>query len=311
MANFKFVPNETLPINLRSGETRLGEKIYTYKEASKADFLILGISEDIGPQFNLGNPGAKFGFDSFLSTFCNTQHNLFIERAKIAVIGEIIQLNDFNNLNCVPELDELVYKTLNEHLLPHQKLIVIGGGHNNAYPIIKHFAKKGSTHSINIDPHADCRKTDQRHSGNPFSFALEEKLLKSYSVFGLHENYNNQFLLDFLKSNNCKHSFFEDYLDNSQSFLDDIENQCSAIPNGDKLLLDIDLDSIANMPCSAFTPSGFNIEEIRRIIRLTGKTRSISSLHLPEGAPLTEEENKWYGKTLSYLVLDFIKQQII
>lgn len=57
--------------------------------------------------------------------------------------------------------------------------IAIGGGHNNAYPMLKGYslAKKEKINAINCDPHADFRALEGRHSGNGFSYAVNDGYL--------------------------------------------------------------------------------------------------------------------------------------
>ena len=49
---------------------------------------------------------------------------------------------------------------------------------------------------LNLDPHADCREIDRRHSGNSFSYAMQEGWLANYAVLGLHQQYNSQSMLE-------------------------------------------------------------------------------------------------------------------
>ncbi len=88
--------------------------------------------------------------------------------------------------------------------------IVIGGGHNNSYPLIKGTAKglqkagmmnNSQINVINLDAHADYRIMEGRHSGNGFRYAREEGYLNKYAIIGLHENYNSQSMMDDLYSN--------------------------------------------------------------------------------------------------------------
>lgn len=294
--------------SVRDGEIRIGQKAQA-EISEETDFVILGIMEDIGPQANLGNPGSKNAFDAFLSKFQNMQSNRFLNGSEIAILGAIHQESELNNLsekrNAVAELDDFVVQVLNKCNIQNQKLIVIGGGHNNAYPIIRYFSeKKQPLHIINIDPHADCRPLEGRHSGNPFSTAISEHQVFSYRVYGLHEQYNNEAIYNFLNEHKCTYSFFEDYLDGKST----LKNDLSKLPFDENIGLEIDLDSIENMPTSAFTPSGFKLDEIRSALRSLNDCE-IQYLHLPEGAPKNDEEKTIVGKALAYLVTDFIKIQ--
>ena len=45
----------------------------------------------------------------------------------------------------------------------------------------------------NLDPHADCRNSAEgRHSGNGFSTAFGEGLIRKYFLCGYHNRYNSQ-----------------------------------------------------------------------------------------------------------------------
>ena len=156
---------------------------------------------------------------------------------------------------------------------------------------------------LNIDPHADCRPLEGRHSGNPFSTAITEGIISSYTVLGLHEQYNSTSILEFLKEHQCETTFFEEYLD-QRSLKHDLKSFTST--KGKNLGLEIDLDCIEGMPTSAFTPSGFSLNEIRTAVRRLGPNRPVY-FHLPEGAPTNPQEKIIVGKALAYLVTDFIK----
>ena len=57
----------------RLGEMRLGQSFLAANDTSKARYIILGISESLGPMANSGLSGAENAFFSFLSAFLNTQ----------------------------------------------------------------------------------------------------------------------------------------------------------------------------------------------------------------------------------------------
>lgn len=294
--------------SIRNGEQRIGQHIKT-EISEEIEYVILGIMEDIGPQANLGNPGSKHAFEAFLSKFLNMQSNRFYAGSNCVILGAVQQISEVDDLqskrNAVAELDDFVREVLHQEELTKQKLIVIGGGHNNAYPVIKYFSERNkSLHILNIDPHADCRPLEGRHSGNPFSTAIQENLINSYQVLGLHEQYNNEAIYTFLDEHKCSYSFFEDYLDGKSSLKKDI----SEFSHTQNVGLEIDIDSIENMPTSAFTPSGFHLNEIRSAVRYLSNS-NIAYLHLPEGAPKNDEEKTIVGKALAYLVTDFIKSQ--
>lgn len=309
--NFEFQLAKSQDFNLsqRVGEKRLWEEFIFGVPTTKSQFVILGISEDHGPQFNMGLSGAHIGFKSCIERLGHMQSNFFMSGEQVCVLGEIRQAKSFDpKQNTIPELDEFVLKLLNETVSNSHKLIVLGGGHNNALPLLRHAAKnKGAVHCINIDPHADLREPTDRHSGNPFSFAFEEKSLSRYHVVGLHEAYNNQYILDYFQQDHLSFQSFEDFLDAPADFWLNLSNYLKSSEHD--IQLDIDLDTIPFMPSSAWTPSGFSLDQVRSLLRFISRQKNIHCLHLPEGAPKTEDELKFYSKGVAYLMADYIKTQ--
>jgi formiminoglutamase len=188
--------------------------------------------------------------------------------------------------------------------------VVIGGGHNNAYPIIKGTARAlgatGGINCINCDPHADYRPMEGRHSGNSFSYAAQEGYLARYFVLGLHESYNPEPVLQAIDQNpQVDYNRFSPDTDISEY----IKQAVNFLGNSNKPVgIELDLDSIADMPSSSATPSGFSVEEARSFICQITSQLQPAYLHLPEGAPNTGNyEASRVGKTLAYLVADFIK----
>jgi formiminoglutamase len=292
----------------RPGENRVGQSLIAENAPVKARYIILGISESIGPMANGGLKGAENAFLSFCSSFLNTQdfqHNCacigFVKWIGSTTSKE--QLTDF-----VVELDEFVLSVLTKYLRREQVPILIGGGHNNALPLIRWsnlFNDKIDV--LNIDAHADCRALEGRHSGNSFSYAIHEGLIKKYHVFGLHRAYLNATSLNYLNENHAGYTFYEDYLDGHRHLSDDIEKLILDQVQNTSIGLEIDMDCIADMPSSAISPSGWRLDQLRSAVRkLANSTLNIAYLHLTEAAPTSDQDKKKVGKALSYLVRDFI-----
>ncbi len=300
-------------VSKRDGETKIGEKIDFEFNKPSVKYVILGISEDIGPQANLGLKGSENSFKAFISRFVNVQSNRFLSGEEICILGEVKQLSPFiekdEARNRIEILDDFIQKILIPIVASGKIPIVIGGGHNNAYPLINSCfsVSHKSIDVINLDPHADCRQLEGRHSGNPFSYAKANNFLNNYSVLGLHQQYNSEGIYQYLDENKFFYSFFEDYLDRTRNFREDIKQASKNREKEIKLGIELDLDSISMIPTSAFTPSGFSVEEARIFVREVGNQKNIAYLHLPEGAPQTDLDFKIVGKTLTYLVTDFIK----
>jgi formiminoglutamase len=193
--------------------------------------------------------------------------------------------------------------------------IVIGGGHNNAFPIIKGSSRVlGSPlNVINCDPHADFRPLEGRHSGNGFSYAMDVGALDKYFILGLHQSYNGENILDKFKTINkneekIKWSYFDNWIYGKSTIEIDLELGINFI-KGKHVGVELDMDAIGMMPSSAFSPSGIQLNEARMYVSKCAASLNVSYLHLPEAAPKNELENKIVGKALSYLVCDFIKNR--
>ena len=315
----KFYSNNDISslISVRENETKLGEKLTFVSSVEElksqpSSFVILGIPESVGAKANYGKAGAENAWSTFLKSFANVQHNHFISTKNIILLGEFqfnfSQTDDVSELRKqVEQIDNDVYPIIKKIIEYKHTPIVIGGGHNNSYPLLKgvSLAKNKSISCLNIDPHADFRAMEGRHSGNGFSYAHNEKYLEKYAIFGLHENYNSQFILDNLFQKNIAFSLFDEMLFNN-SFEENLHRLLRSLDN--EICLEIDADSIAFMPSSALTPSGFSIEQIRKYIQSICKEKRIYYLHISEAAPTNNFDNLLAGKALSYLVTDFIKQ---
>ncbi len=307
---------------LAAGATRLTLRSYAQKGIK---FVLLGIPESIGILANMGKCCTENAWPLFLKHFLNIQSNRFLRGNDILCLGHI-DTQDLSqaaaSLNrSGPEalqkmralcsrLDDRVYPVIEKIVSAGIIPLVVGGGHNNAYPIIKGTARAlGATdgiNCINCDPHADYRPMEGRHSGNSFTYAAAEGHLSRYFVFGLHASYNSEAALEALDRNeHAAYCRFEPHADLRKSIKQAVDFiKKSNHPVG----IELDLDSIADMPSSFATPSGLSVEDARFFIcEMTSKLRP-AYLHLPEAAPVLDgSEAGRVGKTLAYLVADFIK----
>lgn len=331
-----FHQNDLKPmLSIRKGETKLGEKVKTLRKnetlnalkgyaAGGCRFAVIGIPESVGPLANKGRAGAENAWEPFLNAFLNVQSNRFLDGSDILLLGALdldsIQARATGmkpntafydqklHMLCA-EVDDLVqpvvHAVVNAGLVP----VVIGGGHNNAFPLLAGTAealgRKRGVNAINMDAHADFRSLEGRHSGNGFSYAKERGVLQKYFAFGLHQSYNSENLIIAMENTrNVSFQFMDDitYLD--QALMKAIEYvHDEYVPCG----IELDMDAIRMMPSSAITPSGFSLEQARHFVRKCAKSLKIAYLHLPEAAPQTGQEERLVGKALSYLVCDFIK----
>lgn len=327
--------------NHRSGEIKFGEKMITvpkdtdsltFLTTCEAKYVLFGIPEDIGIRANFGRPGAASAWDSAIKSIANIQHNRFCKGNQLFILGQLnvsaemkeVEHLDFNDIDDRSKLSQLVEKIDKEvshiifNIVKLGKIpIIIGGGHNNAYGNIKGsaLAKGKPINAINFDAHSDFRILEGRHSGNGFSYAFEEGFLKKYFIFGLHENYTSKSVLDIIKKieDRVRYNTYDSINIRKEKEFNHEMTLASEFVSDDFFGIEIDLDSIPNIACSAMTLSGFSVEQLRQFISYFAKNQNATYLHICEGAPdLGEEKNNHLiGKLIGYLVTDFMKSNTI
>ena len=321
----------------RQGEVKLGECVQVLDvlsmeeglKKSSAKFVLIGLPEDIGVRANFGRGGAHTAWQPALSNILNTQSNEFFRGDELLVLGHI----DFDDLiklsygASVDKLRELV-AIVDERVTEVIKLIVscgkipiiIGGGHNNSYGNIKGAAlglkdagkiSDVKINCINSDAHTDFRALEGRHSGNGFSYAFHQKYLKNYAIVGLHQNYNSQKVLDELNtySDFIQWSFFEDIFIKEEYSFKHAVMQGITFTDDTFCGIELDMDTVQNIPSSAKTSSGISANQARQYITWCAQHTNAVYLHIAEAAPVLSHiktDNKT-GKLIAYLVTDFIK----
>lgn len=324
-------------LRCREHETKLGERCFYARSAGSWEtdlrnaacpFVLVGIPEDIGVKANYGRGGAHTAWKPALESFLNQQSNGFLDGNSVFVLGQV-QVNDLMEqaaqLNTrdsgdidalrtlVSALDERVSFVISRIVACGKIPVVVGGGHNNAYPIIKGCseARQRAVNVINCDPHSDFRPLEGRHSGNGFSYARQHGFLNRYAVFGLHEQYNTaQVLNDFYKqSGNLFFTTYEDIFVREHTSFPVALNQNIGFVKSGACGVEIDLDAITNVPSSAKTSSGLSPVQARQYAYQCGVQLDALYFHIAEGAPVLSHikaDNKT-GKLIAYLISDFMK----
>ncbi|MEO7394379.1 MAG: formimidoylglutamase [Chitinophagaceae bacterium] len=328
---------------LRRFETKVGEQIVVANDSgdidkmlreSTAKFVLFGIPEDLGAKGNYGIGGADTLWIPFLQSLLNVQSNDFFDGGEILLIGHF----DFGDMQYLidttaksdDEKIEAYRHALNtvddevEHLVKiiagAKKIpIVIGGGHNNSYPLIKGAAKGwhkagvlqlAQINCINLDAHADYRPMEGRHSGNAFRYAEEDGYLQKYCVVGLHENYLPQNVwMDMVNNPFIDCITFEDiFVHEKRTFMQAVSH-ATGFTEDTLTGIDIDLDAIQNTLSSAMTPVGITPIHARQYISYAAADSKPAYLHICEGATRLSDgrTDATSGKLISYLVSDFIK----
>lgn len=327
----------------RRFETKLGECVHVIQEGpvsemlalSKARYVIVGIPEDIGVLGNYGVAGADTAWLPFLQAFCNIQSTDFFSGENILLLGQF----DFSDVKALiganaknqeeladacrhavekiidPEVEELIKLITQAGKTP----VVIGGGHNNAYPLIKGAAKglhksgkiaATQINVVNADAHADYRVIEGRHSGNAFRYAKEDGFLNRYAVVGLHENYNSQRMLDELYSNiHIQYTTYEDIFIKEKLSLRQALGQAVSFTEDGYTGIELDVDCIQNALCSEAAPIGFTTLQARQYASFLSHHSHVAYLHIAEAAAqlVNGRQNSLMGKLICELVVDFIK----
>ncbi|MBK8611166.1 MAG: formimidoylglutamase [Chitinophagaceae bacterium] len=346
MKHFKFYSKEDILsiTRVRRFETKIGERLHYLKPGSEwpeviaespVRYVVLGIPEDFGVKANYGVGGAETAWQSFLDSFLNIQSNDYLTGENTLLLGHfdfgdikfLIENNAYNEeekinayrhaLNIVDEeVEDLLKVIASAKKIP----IIIGGGHNNAYPIIKGVAKGlhkaeliplSQINCINLDAHSDFSVAEGRHSGNGFRYAEEDGYLGKYCMIGLHENYIPQNILMDIHNNP-----FMDYISFEEIFIHERKNFIQAVAHATGFTedsytgIEIDLDCVEHVLSSAMTPCGITPLQARKFITFTAQDSKPAYLHICEGATQLEDGRKddSTGKLICYLVTDFIKE---
>ncbi|MBI2729964.1 MAG: formimidoylglutamase [Sphingobacteriales bacterium] len=328
---------------IRRFETKVGERLHTIADVSQleesiekthAPYVLIGIPEEIGVKANHGNGGTETAWIPFLQSFFNIQSNDFFSGDDILMLGhfdfgDVKWLIDNNAHGHEEKVDAYRHavNTIDEEVENLIKLvtsfkkipIVIGGGHNNAYPLIKGSAKGlykagllplAQINAINLDAHTDFRPSEGRHSGNGFRYAEEDGYLQKYCAIGIHENYLPQNVwLDIVNNPFLDFITYEDiFIHEKRNFIQAVAH-ATGFTEDNYTAIELDLDSIENTLSSAMTPSGISALHARQYINFAATDSKVAYIHICEGATQLSDGRKdeTTGKLISYLVTDFVK----
>jgi formiminoglutamase len=326
---------------VRKFETKLGEQVLVAAdpgnisasiEQAPAEYVLLGIPEDIGVRGNEGRGGADSAWPHFLKKFLNIQSNDFLNGEAILALGyfdfsemsRLIEANAYGHEEKIMAYRHAVH-TIDEEVEPLIKIItaagkipiVIGGGHNNAYPLIKGAAKglhkAGLAHlaqinAVNLDAHAGFRPVEGRHSGNAFRYAEEDGFLEKYCVIGVHENDLPQNVwLDIINNP------FVDLITHEDIFVLEKRNFTQAVAHAtgftedNYIGLELDLDVLG--PAGMGMPSvGLGAGHARQYVTFAATDSRIAYFHICEGIfSLCQGQSEAAGQLMSCIVSDFLK----
>jgi formiminoglutamase len=281
-----------------------------------------------------GVGGADTAWIPFLQCFLNMQSNDFLTGDSILLLGHF----DFSELPRLieanahgPEEKIEAYRhavnTIDDEVESLVKLVtacgkipvVIGGGHNNSYPLIKGAAKglykKGliplaQINSVNLDAHTRYRPAEGRHSGNGVRYAEEDGYLQKYCVVGIHENYLPQNVwLDIVNNPFLDFITYEDiFILEKRNFVQAVAH-ATGFTEDNYIGLELDLGCIGQVLARDRTPSGLSPQHARQYVTFAATDSKIAYLYICEGASALSDgrNDQTTGRLISYIVSDFIK----
>lgn len=327
----------------RVGEQRLGEVLPqlapvvdqpAYQQALAEAWehgqriLLVGVPESIGPRANLGRGGAEHGWTAALKGLLNLQVNDLVATDLLLLAGAVptddlqqqstdLDANDSEQLtqlrDLCGQLDDRVSAVLQPAFAQGFAVILIGGGHNNAYPLLSSLAEvtEQKVGAINLDPHADFRACEGRHSGNGFSYAYQHGALGHYHVVGLHPAKNNatsiqrlrQAGFSWLELPELWHQPWADLLTDVQQ-----RAQSWQCPFG----IEIDVDALQAVPASAINFIGLPVNHAATLVGELASHQNARYLHVAEAAPSLHPQGRSSGdlviaQVVSELVLAYLQ----
>jgi formiminoglutamase len=345
MTHFRFYKREDILFltKVRRFETKIGERISVVADRDSwleslqnhpARYVLFGIPEDLGVKANQGISGADTSWLSFLHAFLNLQSNDYFTGESLVLLGHF----DFGDLKYLIEsnaaheeekldayrhavltVDEEVEQLVKSVVAMGKIPIAIGGGQNNAYPLLKGTAKGlvkcgklpiPQMNCINFDAHTDYRPLEGRHSGNGFRYADEDGYLQQYCVLGVQENFIPQNVLMDIAANP-----FMDFISWEDIFLYERKSFQQAVQHAIDFTsntftgLELDVDVIENVMSSAQMASGFSVTHARQYVNWVASESNLAYFHLSEAAQQMNDGRKsdTNGKLMSLLVSDFVK----
>lgn len=323
-------------VAIRAGETRIGESITTLADLNASAvplgrFAILGVPESIGPRANLGQGGAELGFQAFLQQFLNLQDSQVLPIHEVVLAGQVdcndltseaetLDVNQAHDLQRLRELCAVLDKRVadvTECLFTQgYEVILIGGGHNNALPLLKSLScvHKTAVGAVNLDPHSDFRPLEGRHSGNGFSYAYEQGYLQHYHVMALHPAKNSAATLQQLQRAGATYNGVHDMLGSSfAQQLQPLQQRVASwqCPMG----IELDVDAIQYAPASALNYTGVALSDALLFVQELAKAPQCNYFHLAEAAPAchplgVQAGMRAAGQILSELVLTYIVSRV-
>jgi len=298
-------------------DRRIGDVLVGVKDipaGTQTVCVVVGAPQHIGVERNGGRPGAAEGPTAFRRAFSKLaisafEHHINSGRLVLADAGDID--TDGKTLE---QIHDEQYDVVAEILAHGYVPIVVGGGHDTAWPTIRALESLGKSYGVvNIDAHADVRPLKdggRAHSGSPFYQMLTQQsshlLPGGFVEFGLQAHSVAASHADFLRDTGV-----------CVWMLDQIRRvgpeaawpqALERLTIADSLYVSLDLDAIA----SAFAPGvsapaadGFVPHEVSMFLRHAASTAKLRAFDVVELNPAYDQDGRTakLAATLTYEVI--------
>ena len=287
--NEKFFFSRNDPSDLRMGDISLrGEKNFT----NEIKVGIIGVPTDEGVKRNGGRIGAKNGPDAIRTEFYK-RTPFVVGKEKSPVTVPVFDFGDIKIGKTLEEthdrLSEVIHSLVSAKIIP----IVLGGGHDIAYPNFVGFSKgKQTVGVINIDTHLDYRKAiPKRNSGTSFRQMLDQHQspLNAMNLveIGIQSFANSADHYSELIERGATVFSLRDVRTEGIAKTLDLAYEL-ATSSTDSLYISFDLDAVnsADAPgVSASLPTGLTAEEFLTVALFAGKRRKTKLIDIVELNP--------------------------
>lgn len=298
-------------------DKRIGDVLVHIKDIASSSELVcvlVGAPQHIGVERNGGRPGASEGPTAFRKAFSKLTISAFEQQINS---GKLV-IADAGDIDTegktLEQIHDEQYDVVAEILAHGYVPIVIGGGHDTAWPTIRALESLARPYGVvNIDAHADVRPLKdggRAHSGSPFYQMLTQQsshlLPGGFVEFGLQTH-----------SVAASHVDFVTRAGMNVWMLDEIRrvgpevawNQAlEHVTGADGVYVSLDLDAIASAYApgvSAPAADGLTPQEVSHVLRHAAACGKLRAFDVVELNPSYDHDNRTakLAATLTYEVI--------
>ena len=267
---------------------------------------------DLGVALNGGRRGAKHGPKSILNTLGKFQTYKDNNQILLHALMDSVASQPLASMQA--QQSELIKDTLNE--TSWQKIVHLGGGHDQVYPLLSALTSKLSPNAkiicLNVDAHLDTRTDQQVHSGTPFRQWINdiEKIgddLKKrihFHQIGIHQQSNHP--SNYQLPNMQVHEFCH-----TKNSVQEIQDQIKSIQieQDDVFILSLDCDvfDASEFPAvSAPNGKGLSIQQFWNLLNFVKSIKCRKAFGIYEYNPLFDDLAVSCARKLAFQIEYFL-----